>query len=1546
MSCQIPKPMKNLLLLIGLLFATIGFSQPITVSTTNYTVPQLVNNVLINSPCVSATNITWRTGTNFGSSNGIGFFQNTNSSLPMDSGVILSTGNILNAPGPNTSILNDGSTAWTGDASLDATMAAAGIPMTSTNASVLEFDFTPISPNFSFDFVFASEEYGNFQCQYSDAFAFLLTNMTTGVTTNLAVVPNTTSPISVVTIRDFLYNSSCPSVNAQYFGSFNGGSGAAGSAINFNGQTVLLTAGSVLTPNTPYHIKLVIGDRTDPQSDSSIFISSDSFNIGQDVLGQNLTVANNTALCYGTNLTLNTGLSTTQYSFVWTEGEAVIPGATGSSLNINHAGTYGVTYTNLFSNCQPITDTVTIEYYPEINAPNPNTIYKCNTGAATYVFNLDLNTPVVKVGLDPLTVVTYFATQSDANNNANSLPLAYTSASGQTVYVRIQLPNSPCFIVKSFQLMTSAPPVANQPIDLVQCARSIALNNAFFNLSSQNVSILNGQSSTLNIISFYNSQNDANNAINPIVDTTLGIFTNQVVYVRVQNISDTNCYSTTTFNLIVNPAPIVDHLENVLVCTDYVLPPLVNGNYFTGLNGTGTPMFAGDLITQTQTLYIYNQPGGPNTCASNSIFKVTILDPLTIEPTDVTSCGSYTLPESVYGAYYTGPTATGVLIPDGTVITSTQVVYYYFTTLTAPFCVVDSDFNVTILNTVDVGTRPDVFDCTSYTLPALTVGNYYTAPGGNGTQIPVGTVITSDQTVYVYASTGTNSLCTDEDSFDVFIGFVTPADIAQCNGYTLPQLPIGNYFTGPMGTGQQIDPGTVINATATVYIYIPINGNSTSNCSDNLHFNINISQPIIDTITDQVVCESFTLPSLTNGEYFTGIDGTGTQLFAGDVIITTQTIYIRKVLSATCANQSSFTVTVIGIPQIDSRSDIDICDQYVLTALTIGNYYTGPNGTGTMLTAGTVITSSQLIYIYATSTGTLTCTAQNSFQINIFSTSADAPANVTACDSYTLPALSASNKYYTQTGGENGAGVEILAGTVLTSTQTVYVYKESIIRTSFSCYDENSFIVTINHTPVITPIANVNACNSYTLPALTTGNYFTSTNGSGTTLNAGDVITTNQTLYVFAQTNTTPNCSSEISFTVTIFNVDTLPNVTNCEGFNLPSLSVGNYYSGPNGTGTVLTVGSLITTTRTIYIYAQSPFLPICSDESSFTVTIVNEPVAHLVPAIQRTVCDDDGTNDGITTFDFTTISNTVLGSQTGTEFTVSYYGSLEDATAQTNAFTSSNLAVAYVRVNNNLAPNCYDIKALTIIVNKIPEPTPLDGIICIDSETGQLLNPYTMYSGLSAATHTFVWTNEAGNTVGTGSSYQAVLPGVYTVVATKTSTGCSSGPITVTVSPSEPAIVTYTVSDDFSDNQIITVVATGNGGIYEYQLDNGPFQDSPIFDQVVSGIHTITVRDKNGCGTTTVDALVVNYPHFFTPNGDGYNDTWNIIDLSNQPNAKIDIYDRYGKILKQIKPNGEGWDGRYNGHEMLSDDYWFSVTYVDENQVGREFKSHFAMKR
>lgn len=1537
--------MKKLLQLIILLFTTIGFSQPIAVNTSNYTVPQLVNNVLINSPCVSATNITWSTGSNFGSTNGIGFFQNTNPNFPMNSGVVLSTGNALNAAGPNTTLLSDGSQSWPGDTSLEATLAASGIPMVSKNATTLEFDFTPISPNFSFDFIFASEEYGNFQCLYSDAFAFLLTNMNTGVTTNLAVVPNTNTPISVVTIRDFLYNSSCPSSNPQYFGSFNGGSAAAGSATNFNGQTKVLTAASVLTPNVPYHIKLVIADRVDPQSDSSIFISSDSFNIGQDVLGLDHLISNNTAICFGQNHTLTTGLSTTNYSFVWKKDGVILPNETDSSLVINQPGTYSVTYTNLLINCQPITDSNIVEFYPEIVTPNPTNIYRCDSGSATYDFNLALNTPVVKDGIDPNAIVSYYLTSSDATNHVNQLPSVYNSASGQTIYVRIELPSTGCYTIKTFQILTAPGPIANQPADITKCARSQYFNNAYFNLSSQNNAILQGQSPATNIVSYYPSLNDAATAVNPITNLTNALYSNTTIYVRVENVSDHACYSLTSFNLIILPAPIVDDLDDVVVCTSYILPALTNGNYFTASNGNGIPLFEGNEIIESQTIYIFNQPDGPGTCGSNSSFHVKIIDPETLSPLTVTRCGSYTLPNTIYGGYYTEAGGLGTLIPPGTTFTSSQVIHYYYQTEVEPFCTIDTECAITILPVVEVGSRPDIFDCTSYTLPELSLGNYYTGPGGTGTLLHAGDVITTSQTIYVYASSETSTTCSDEDIFEVFIGLPQPADVNQCNGFELPALPIGNYYTGPAGTGSIIPAGTIINQSSVVYIYA-VTSNGSSNCTDNLHFTLTIAQPEVDILSNVSACENYTLPSLVNGSYNTESDGSGTTLHPGDVINSTQTLYIVKYLNPTCYNHSSFVVTINMPPNIDSRSDIDICDQYVLTQLSVGNYFTGPNGTGTMLTAGTVITTSQKIYIYAESNTTPPCSTENSFQINVFSANAEAPANVVACDSYTLPMISEGNLYYTQSGGPYGTGTEIAPGTVITTSQTIYVFKEALIRVGFSCLNEHSFTVTINHTPVLNSIPNINSCESYTLFPLALGDYYTGPNGTGTLLHAGDVVTTTQTIYVYAHTNTAPDCSSEISFLLTIFNVDAKPNTTTCENYTLPELSVGSYYTGPNGTGVQLPAGSVITHTQTIYIYGVAPFLPRCSDETSFVVTIIKAPIAYSTPIGMRTVCDEDGNNDGITAFNLTSLTTTILGTQTGAEFNLAYYNNLTDAANQTNAITSTLNAIAYVRVNNTLAPNCYEIKPISIEVNKLPVPTPIDGVVCIDSETGHLLNPYILYSNLPSAGYSFVWTNENGQTVGTGNSYHAVLPGVYTVVATNNSTGCSSEPVAANVIASEPAVVSYSVNQDFTDDQTVTVEAIGQGNNFEYQLDNGSFQDSPIFYNVDSGMHLITVRDKYGCGTSTIQALVVNYPKFFTPNGDGINDTWNIKDLAGQQSAMITIFDRFGKVLTQIRPNSAGWDGTYNGREMPSDDYWFSVTYLNANKDTSEFKAHFAMKR
>ncbi len=265
---------------VGIEFVISEPQAPIIVSTTQYTPEQLVADLLLGNPCVDVFNISAVSGNNFGNVNGIGSFVSTSESFPISSGLILSSGSALNAQGPNSTTLSDGAGNWPGDAQLDAIiLSATGQALQSHNASILEFDFVSAHEYMSFNFLFASEEYGNFQCQFSDGFAFLLTDLNTGITTNLAVVPGTNAPVSVVTIRDAAYNPGCPSVNEGFFGGYFGNQ-PFGTSINFNGNTALMTASSAIIPNNPYHIKLVVADRQDSAYDSAVFIQAGSFSSG------------------------------------------------------------------------------------------------------------------------------------------------------------------------------------------------------------------------------------------------------------------------------------------------------------------------------------------------------------------------------------------------------------------------------------------------------------------------------------------------------------------------------------------------------------------------------------------------------------------------------------------------------------------------------------------------------------------------------------------------------------------------------------------------------------------------------------------------------------------------------------------------------------------------------------------------------------------------------------------------------------------------------------------------------------------------------------------------------------------------------------------------------------------------------------------------------------------------------------------------------------------------------------------------------------------
>jgi gliding motility-associated-like protein len=359
-----------------------------------------------------------------------------------------------------------------------------------------------------------------------------------------------------------------------------------------------------------------------------------------------------------------------------------------------------------------------------------------------------------------------------------------------------------------------------------------------------------------------------------------------------------------------------------------------------------------------------------------------------------------------------------------------------------------------------------------------------------------------------------------------------------------------------------------------------------------------IATPVIAQPAPVNVCGSYTLPALTLGNYFTASGGGGTPLFAGDVINSTQTIYVY-VADGACSDEKSFLVTVNQTPSIQPIANVATCSPYNLPVLAVGNYYTGPGGTGTMLNGNAVISTDQTLYVYAANG---TCTSEESFTITFGVLAVTTPGDQIVCDSYILPSLAVGN-YYT---GSGATGTSLAVGSTVSTTQTIYVYGQQ-----GTCTDEDSFLVTVNQTPVISPVSNVSSCGCYTLPSLATGNYFTATGGAGTPLNSGDTVCTDQTIYVYAQTGTTPNCFAEQSFTVTIATIPVVAPVSavsQCESYTLPALTVGNYFTGPGGTGTPLFAGNVITTSQTIYVYAHSGTTPDCEAEQSFAVNIGTMP--------------------------------------------------------------------------------------------------------------------------------------------------------------------------------------------------------------------------------------------------------------------------------------------------------------------------------------------------
>lgn len=475
---------------------------------------------------------------------------------------------------------------------------------------------------------------------------------------------------------------------------------------------------------------------------------------------------------------------------------------------------------------------------------------------------------------------------------------------------------------------------------------------------------------------------------------------------------------------------------------------------------------------------------------------------------------------------------------------------------------------------------------------------------------------------------------------------------------------------------------------------------------------------------------------------------------------------------------------------------------------------------------------------------------------------------------------------------------------------------------------------------------------------------------------------------IFARlTNNTTGCFSTTSFDV---KVNAKPSIANevtlkqCDNdtdaisdFNLneanPSISnqpnlTFTYFTSninaQNNTSPIANVDQYTSSNGTVWARVENQFGCFRVAKVNLIVSATQVPstfVPYLIEECDNYINAADPDADGYAYFDLNTATNDPVGGilaifPSSQNLIVTYYQNQADALAEQNAINTTtdfrntipNQQTIWVRIDSNLNNDCVGLGPyVTLRVNPLPDfNLPAEDILCVDPANGTgnyIINAQPNTPG----TYTYVW--NPANTNSNPAVFNATQNGIYSVTVTNTATGCvRQDQIEVKIS-SAPISVSATLINELftAGTSSLQAVAVGGYGDYEYSLDQIAWQNSPIFNFLTTGLYTIYVRDKNGCGEVhSQEIQTISYPNYFTPNGDGYNDTWNINGLTEDYEAKIYIFDRFGKLIKQINPYGSnGWDGTFNGYLMPSTDYWFRIEYK-QNGENKEFKSHFSLKR
>lgn len=526
---------------------------------------------------------------------------------------------------------------------------------------------------------------------------------------------------------------------------------------------------------------------------------------------------------------------------------------------------------------------------------------------------------------------------------------------------------------------------------------------------------------------------------------------------------------------------------------------------------------------------------------------------------------------------------------------------------------------------------------------------------------------------------------------------------------------------------------------------------------------------------------------------------------------------------------------------------------------------------------------------------------------------------------------------------------------------------------NFCCYSETSFDLIVNPLPSIATVKDLNACDdnndgysTFNLNQVNSNIVGSQTNlkvefyhENGSLLldsSLGTVVNSIKNIEVVTVKvkNLDTNCISETTFKLIVNSLpiaNPLNTLTGCDDnndgiseffdtSNIEALVLGNQtgmvvsYFDANGNQLPSPIPNPYTNAvpnqETITVRVSKPqtncYVETLLNLVTSTKPLINQP--HPLYA-----CDE---GNGFSHFDTSTIESQIIGNQTGLLLSYSDENGNKLPSPLPKKYQN---AVAWsqtihVKVENQFNPLCFSETSFKLIVNELPKINLENDYFLCDLEP-------SLHIATDPNFDSWEWQYK-GNTL-ISNSFEANLmeAGPYTLRVSKMSNGITcensfSFNLTRSVLPQ-----IQRVNYGELGNNYIEIIASGDGN-FEYSIDNINYQDSNYFTNIEGGIYTVFARDKEGCGEDSSEVTIIDYPKFFTPNDDGFNDYWQIKGISKFPNSKIFIYDRYGKLLKQLSASSLGWDGFYIGKKMSSSDYWFKFDSGD----GKNFSGHFTLKR